>query len=106
MHDRHQPSLDRLIFLLDPTLGHASQAPAAPSLLLLLQPVASGDGDRARGLNGMARENGTTGADVKGWDGGKGAYGDEDSRDSRHGFGVFGREEVECVGGVEEPEGS
>lgn len=106
MHNCHQPSLDRLLFLLDPTLGHAPQAPTAPCLLLLLQPVPSGDCDRARGLNGMARENGTTGSDVQGRDGGEGADGDEDSGGGGHGFGMFGREEVESVGGVEKPEGS
>lgn len=105
MHNRHQPPLNRLLFLLDPTLSHAPQAPTAPRLLLLLQPVPRGDRDRARGLNGMARENGTTGSDVQGGDGGECADGDEDSGDGGHGFGMFGREEVESVGGVEEPQG-
>lgn len=54
----------------------------------------------------MTRKNGTTGSDMKGWDGGESANGDKDGGNGGHGFGMFGREEVERVRSVEEPEGS
>jgi len=72
-----------------------------------LEPVADADGDRSGGLDGVRgeeRATRATGDAGNAWEGGEAADGDEDGREGGHHLGVLGREEVERVAGVEEPD--
>lgn len=69
-----------------------------------LEPMTNTDCDRSSRLDGMGGENRATSACSYAWERGEGAHGDEDGREGGHHFGVLGREEVEGVAGVEEPD--
>ncbi len=69
-----------------------------------LEPVADADGDRSGGLDGVRGEDRAAGAGGDARERGEGADGDEHGREGGHHFGVLGREEVERVAGVQQPE--
>jgi len=70
-----------------------------------LEPMTNADCDRSGRLDGMRGENRSAGACGYTWESREGAHGDEHGREGRHHFGMLGREEVERVAGVEEPDG-
>ena len=72
-----------------------------------LEPLADADGDRSGGLDGVRGEDRATCATGDAGNArkrGEAADGDEDGREGGHHLGVLGREEVERVAGVEEPD--
>lgn len=67
--------------------------------------MADADRDRSGRLDGMRGENRSAGACGYAWEGREGAHGDEHGREGGHHFGMLGREEVERVAGVDQPDG-
>jgi hypothetical protein len=63
-----------------------------------LEPVTNADCDRSGCLDGI-------GACVYTWERREGAHDDEHGREGGHHFGMFSREELERVAGVDEPDG-
>lgn len=70
-----------------------------------LEPMANADRDRPCRLDGVRGENRSAGACGDAWERREGPHGDEHGREGGHHFGMFAREEVERVAGVEEPDG-
>lgn len=66
--------------------------------------MTNADGDRSSRLDGVRGENRSAGACGYARERGEGAHGDEHGREGGHHFGVLGREEVEGVASVEEPD--
>lgn len=66
--------------------------------------MADADRDRSGRLDGMRGENRSAGACGYAWEGRESADGDEHGREGGHHFGMFGREEVERVAGVDQPD--
>jgi hypothetical protein len=69
-----------------------------------LEPLADTDGDRPGGLNGMRGEDRAASASGDARERREGTDGDEHRREGGHHLGVLGREEVESVAGVEQPD--
>ncbi len=67
--------------------------------------MTNADCDRSSCLDGMRGENRSARACGYAWEGRERTHGDEHGREGGHHFGMLGREEVECVAGVEEPDG-
>jgi hypothetical protein len=71
----------------------------------VLEPMTNADCDRSGRLDGMRGENRSAGTGGYAWEGREGAHGDEYGREGSHHFGMLGREEVEGVAGIQEPDG-
>ena len=72
-----------------------------------LEPLADADGDRSGGLDGVRGEDRSTCATSDAGNArerGEAADGDEDGGEGGHHLGVLGREEVERIAGVKEPD--
>jgi hypothetical protein len=70
-----------------------------------LEPMANADRDSSGRLDGVRGEDRSAGACGYAGEGREGAHGDEHGREGGHHFGMLGREEVERVTGVDEPDG-
>jgi len=74
-------------------------------VLRRLEPLADADGERPGGLDGVRGEDRAAGTGGDARDRGEAADGDEHGGEGRHHLGVLGREEVERVAGIEQPDG-
>ena len=77
--------------------------PLSGRILGGLQPVTETNGDGASGLDSVRSEEGSSRTTSKDWDRRKGTDGDQDGTEGGHGLWMFGGQEVQSVGGVQEP---
>ena len=77
--------------------------PLSSSILGRLQPVTQTNGDGAGSLDGVRGKERSSRTTCEGWDRREGTDGDQDGAEGGHDLWMFGGQEVQGVGGVQEP---